>query len=310
MFPNRAGKFRSPNCSGAVPIYTAKCVAPTKKNQKMCIDRYLEEKIPIGHWWMDAGWYPCAPEGWVKTGTWEVDDKRFPKGLRAISDHAHTKGVKTIVWFEPERVHPRHLAYEEPSRVDFRRGAGGGLLNLGNRDAWNWLVNHVDKLMTDQGIDLYRQDFNMDPLDYWRKADAPDRQGITEIRHVEGYLAYWDELLKRHPNMFIDSCASGGQRNDLETMRTRIPLYGRLSLRADRHAMLQLRHLLVASTLWNWRRRCQCLHISNNMVPFHTRLPRHPQQKTRLRSVASACRSMAQGGRPLNMGDFYPLDLS
>ena len=64
----------------------------------------------------------------------------------------------------------------------------------------------------------------MDPLAYWRAADAPDRQGITEIRHVEGYLAYWDELRRRHPGMLIDSCASGGRRNDLETLRRAIPL--------------------------------------------------------------------------------------
>jgi alpha-galactosidase len=64
----------------------------------------------------------------------------------------------------------------------------------------------------------------MDPLDYWRKNDAPDRQGITEIRHVEGYLAYWDELRRRHPDMPIDSCASGGRRNDLETLRRAVPL--------------------------------------------------------------------------------------
>ncbi|MGB9623488.1 MAG: GH36 C-terminal domain-containing protein, partial [Phycisphaerae bacterium] len=71
----------------------------------------------------------------------------------------------------------------------------------------------------------YRQDFNMDPLSYWRAADAPDRQGITEIRHVTGYLAYWDELRRRHPDMLIDSCASGGRRNDLETMRRAVPLW-------------------------------------------------------------------------------------
>ena len=104
-------------------------------------------------------------------------------------------------------------------------GAGGGLLNLGNPEARRWLTNHVDRLMTDEGIDLYRQDFNMDPLGHWRGADPPDRQGITEIRHVEGYLAYWDELLRRHPGMFIDSCASGGRRNDLETLRRAIPLW-------------------------------------------------------------------------------------
>jgi alpha-galactosidase len=195
-----------------------------EENQKACIDRYLAERIPIGHWWMDAGWYKCLPQGWGKTGTWEVDTERFPRGLRAISDYAHTKGVKTIVWFEPERVHPdTWLTKTHPEWI--LGGAGGGLLNLGNPDAQRWLTDHVDKLLTDEGIDLYRQDFNMDPLAHWRGADAPDRQGITEIRHVEGYLAYWDELLRRHPGMWIDSCASGGRRNDLETMRRAIPLW-------------------------------------------------------------------------------------
>jgi alpha-galactosidase len=167
---------------------------------------------------MDAGWY-VNKTGWPNTGTWEVDKTRFPGGLRAISDHAHSKGVKTIVWFEPERVtagtwlsdnHPQWLL-------------GGTLLNLGNPEAWKWLVNHVDKLLVDEGIDLYRQDYNIDPLSYWRAADAEDRQGITENHYITGYLAYWDELLRRHPGMLIDSCASGGHRNDLETMRRSLP---------------------------------------------------------------------------------------
>jgi alpha-galactosidase len=103
-------------------------------------------------------------------------------------------------------------------------GANGGLLKLSDPACRAWLTDHIDKLLTDQGIDYYRQDFNIDPLPYWRGADAPDRQGITEIRHVEGYFAYWDELRKRHPGMLIDSCASGGRRNDLETLRRAVPL--------------------------------------------------------------------------------------
>jgi alpha-galactosidase len=35
-------------------------------NQKLFIDRYLEEGMKIDYWWMDAGWYPCAGE-WVNT---------------------------------------------------------------------------------------------------------------------------------------------------------------------------------------------------------------------------------------------------
>ena len=121
--------------------------------------------------------------------------------------------------------HGRHLAGATIIPSGCSGGAKGGLLNLGNADARQWLIEHVDQLLTEQGIDLYRQDFNMDPLDYWRGDDAPDRQGITEIKHVTGYLAYWDELRRRHPNMLIDSCACGGRRNDLETMRRAVPLW-------------------------------------------------------------------------------------
>ena len=97
----------------------------------MCIGRYLEEKIPIQHlvdW--DAGWYPCGSGGWPKTGTWEVDAKRFPKGLRAIGDYAHKNGVKTIVWFEPERVAAdTWLTQKHPEWI--LGGANGGFIELG-----------------------------------------------------------------------------------------------------------------------------------------------------------------------------------
>jgi alpha-galactosidase len=191
-------------------------------SQKLFIDRYLQEKLPLDYWWMDAGWYWCDGS-WPKTGTWEVDTNRFPGGLRPISDYARARGVKTIVWFEPERVHAgTWLSETHPEWV--LGGKQGGLLNLGNPAALQWLTEHVDGLLKSQGIDLYRQDFNIDPLSYWQSADTDGRQGITENHHVTGYLAFWDELRRRHPDMLIDSCASGGRRNDLETMRRSVPL--------------------------------------------------------------------------------------
>ena len=80
-------------------------------NQKSFIDRYLEHGVKIDFWWMDAGWYENKT-GWPNVGTWEVDRKRFPHGLRAIADHAHTRGVKALLWFEPERVTPGTWLYE------------------------------------------------------------------------------------------------------------------------------------------------------------------------------------------------------
>jgi alpha-galactosidase len=209
-----------------------------EENQKLFVDRYLEEGMKLDYWWMDAGWYPCNGE-WPNTGTWEPDRTRFPSGLRAVSEHARARGIKTIVWFEPERVgdpdswlakeHPQWLLSKKaktpapPQGGNFGSGPGS-LLNLGDDEARNWLIDHVDRTLREQGIDLYRQDFNMDPLPFWRGADLPDRQGMTENLYVQGYLAYWDALRQRHPDLRIDSCASGGRRDDLETLRRAVPL--------------------------------------------------------------------------------------
>jgi len=192
-------------------------------SQKLFIDRYLEEKLNPDYWWMDAGWYFHYGKGWPQVGTWEVDTNRFPRGLRAITDYAHAKGVKSIVWFEPERVTPGTFLYTNNPAWLLGKGDGQKLLDLGNPEALAWLINHIDRTLTEQGIDLYRQDYNVDPLGYWRGTDTEDRQGITENHYVAGYLAFWDELRRRHPGLLIDSCASGGHRNDLETMRRSLP---------------------------------------------------------------------------------------
>jgi len=197
-------------------------------------DGYVREGIKLDYWIMDAGWHP-HPGKWFYTGTWTPDPKRFPCGLREVNDRVHANGAKTVVWFEPERVTPGSWLYEnhpewllscskESEQTPQLGKLANRLLNLGNPDARRWVTDHVSQMLTDEGVDVYRQDFNIDPLAFWRANDAPDRQGITENAYVTGYLAYWDELLRRYPNLWIDTCASGGRRNDLETMRRSVPL--------------------------------------------------------------------------------------
>jgi alpha-galactosidase len=99
------------------------------------------------------------------------------------------------------------------------------LFNLGNPQARQFLTDFISSKIEEFGLDCYRQDFNIAPLEFWRAADPPDRQGMTEIRSVEGLYAFWDELLRRHPNLVIDICASGGRQIDLETMTRCLPLW-------------------------------------------------------------------------------------
>ncbi len=225
-------------------VYPAPADGPLKPIFAVCgddktVDIMIREKVRIDYLWIDAGslWYPCGGDWW-NTGTWEVDRSRYPDGLRPMSDHARANGVGFILWFEPERAregtwlhqHPEMLVSNDDYSKMLKMGEGlltnprDALLNLADDNVCDWLIDRVDSLIKSEGVDFYRSDFNTDPLGWWRGADAPDRQGICENFYVQNYLRYWDELLRRNPGLRIDSCASGGRRNDLETLRRSVPL--------------------------------------------------------------------------------------
>ena len=205
-------------------------------NQIRYMDKFKQAGFDYDVWWIDAGWYPCwndqGERKWWQTGTWEPDAERFPQGFKPVSQNTAKNGADLLVWFEPERVfagskldreHPEWLlktSLKPDQPVDLNR-----LLDLGIPECRQWLTDHISQLIEDNGIKIYRQDFNFPPLQYWRDNDPEDRQGFHENQHVQGYLQFWDDLLLRHPGLWIDSCSSGGRRNDLETMRRSVPLH-------------------------------------------------------------------------------------
>jgi len=225
--PRPGGELPTPMLNATSAGFAYEMTDTDAAMQKQLLDLYEQRRLPNTHWWMDAGWYRMEGGlGWPGTGTWEVDRKRFPDGIRAISDHAHSKGRKTILWFEPERVVAGSwLAGNKPEWLLRSNAWEWQALDLGNPEARAWLIEHTDRMIADEGIDVYRQDFNFPPLNFWREHDAPERQGITEMHYVAGLLAYWDELRRRHPELLIDECAAGGRRNDLECMRRAVPLH-------------------------------------------------------------------------------------
>ena len=163
--------------------------------------------------WLDASWFEGGFSAGV--GNWTVLAKAYPNGLKPVGDACKKLGLKFLVWYEPERVKPgTRIAREFPEFV--LGGAGGGLFNLGQPKARQWMTDLLNTQIDQFGIATYRNDFNMDPLAYWRRNDPPDRQGITEISYIEGLYQMWDEIRARHPGMYLDDCASGGRRIDLE----------------------------------------------------------------------------------------------
>jgi alpha-galactosidase len=183
--------------------------------------------------WLDAYWTGAKgfPESMGDYGfpIERVEPKdRFPNGMRSIGDAVEKEGLAFLLWFEPERVAAgTYLAKEHPEWVMSPAGDGSGLFDLGNPEARKFMTDYLNTAAKAYKITCMRFDYNIDPLGYWQFIDSknPDRIGIAEIRYIEGLYRMWDDIRKANPKLYIDNCASGGRRIDLETMSRSIPLW-------------------------------------------------------------------------------------
>ncbi len=192
------------------------------------IRKIIAHDLPIDYYWIDAEWFGRSggAGSWaVNVGNWAVKSDLYPAGFRPLSDALRQSGRELMLWFEPERVFKGTPWGHEHREWLFETGGDNALFNLGNETAGKFLADFISDRIEDFGLGCYRQDFNMDPLSFWQAADSPDRRGMSEIRHIEGLYAFWDQLLSRHPSLIIDNCASGGRRLDLETLGRATPFW-------------------------------------------------------------------------------------
>lgn len=184
----------------------------------------MDNQFHFDTFWVDAGWYGaphedehysnCGPNWWKYVGDWRVNTATHPSGtLLPIANAVHEANMNFLLWFEPERVHE-----SSPIRKEHPEYFLGNLLNLGNPSALKWIQDSVYGMIASHGIDVYRQDFNMDPGPSWRQADAqnPERVGTAEAKHIENLYVFLDEMRRRFPDIQQENCASGGRRIDVE----------------------------------------------------------------------------------------------
>ncbi|MBQ7699235.1 MAG: alpha-galactosidase [Clostridia bacterium] len=238
---------------------------------KPTLDKLIAENMKPDFRWFDAGWYydpenNSVPENWwITIGTWELDREKWPGDSFLQSNTAcHKEGMKVLVWFEPERVTNvpalcKNYGYKEEWSI----GDGISRTNdLGNPDCLAWTLGRITKFLGEHGVDMYREDNNSDPGFAWPYKDGVEaqkyglkRSGITENKCICGHYALWDGIIdyckKNGKCTFVDSCASGGGRNDIESMRRGIPL-----MRSDFDRTSSSMRLSQTSTFCRW-------------IPFH-----------------------------------------
>ena len=183
--------------------------------------------------WLDAGWFEGRfPNG---VGNYEYLESYKEHGLKPIADAAHKEGMKFLLWFEPYRVkegnqvyreHPEYLMnvdWDEAPVIDV--SPDDYLFNLADDEAFDYIYKKISTIIRENNVDYYREDNNFPPLDYWRRNDKPNREGINEIRFVNNLHRLWDSLKAEFPGLIVDNCNSGGKRIDFEAMRRAERLY-------------------------------------------------------------------------------------
>lgn len=186
--------------------------------------------------WIDAGWHgdgtriskDTFDSIWFENaGTWTDIEALYPNGIEKVAKAANESGLGFLLWFEPERAFKgTQLLEDHPDWfLSNPNDPDNFLFNLGNETAREWLCDYIAGLIHEYGVNIYRQDFNIEPLDYWRRADGDNRSGITEMKYIEGLYLYLDGLLERCPGLIIDNCASGGRRLDFECLSRSVSLF-------------------------------------------------------------------------------------
>ncbi len=228
---------------------------------KASCEKVLAEGLDFDYHWYDAGWYydeygNSIWSEWYRTGSLTLDKSKWPEGtFLEMTDTLRDSGIKTLLWFEPERLGVEDFdAFCENYGYDSSWKIGSNLSNLGNPDCLEWTYEHIITVLEETGADLYREDFNTSPASAWKAADLKEgicRTGITENKYVQGHLELWDRIsqfcAQTGRSTVIDSCASGGRRDDLETMRRAVPF-----LRSDADRSTAEIRLSMSTTYSKW----------------------------------------------------------
>ena len=255
---NIANDTGRPNSDGSI--------SETYFTWKPSLEKLFSENIQIDYRWFDAGWYSAPDKStvvddWFGTvGSWELDNNKWPgQTFFRSTEFAREHNMKTMMWFEPERVtHPDDLYMNYDYNTDWAIGHSNNLKrmanNIGNKDCFEWTKNRINKVLTENKIELYREDFNYDPASLWElndKSQGENRLGITECLCVNAHYKLWDEIIKTTKSQngcaFVDTCASGGGRLDIESLKRSVPV-----LRSDSDRTSTSLRLAITTTFNKW----------------------------------------------------------
>ncbi|KAI8138980.1 alpha-galactosidase [Fennellomyces sp. T-0311] len=194
---------------------------------------------------VDDGWFGNRDNDSAGLGDWYVNKRKFPKGMKPLADKVHDLGMKFGLWFEPESFNPNSDLYKEHPEWAFhydgvpRYEARSQLvMNLGLKEVEDYLYDRMSTLIEEIGVDYIKWDMNRP----WGEVtmhnyDRNPREAYTLA--VKGFYNILDRLKAQFPELWIESCASGGGRMDIGVLEKTDQIWTSDNTRPDARILIQ-----------------------------------------------------------------------
>jgi alpha-galactosidase len=176
-------------------------------------------EVGVERFVLDDGWFRARRTDRAGLGDWEVDPGVWPEGLHPLVERVQALGMDFGLWVEPEMVNEdSDVARAHPDWVlRGRETASPGwrnqqVLDLQQPAAYAHVRGQLLALLAEYPIAFLKWDHNRDLVDV-AHAGRPAVHGQTLA-----FYSLLDDLRQHHPELEIESCASGGGRVDLEVL--------------------------------------------------------------------------------------------
>lgn len=165
---------------------------------------------------LDDGWFRSNDtEG---LGDWLTDRKRFPSGLKDLSEKLRAKGLGFGLWFEPEMVSKRSALYA--AHPDWAVGNGDEqylgrsqlVLDFSRSEVVDYVFTRMCEVLDGLKIEYIKWDMNRYISEAGTRAGA---QGAFFHNYMRGVYDLLSRITSRYPHILLETCAGGGGRFDL-----------------------------------------------------------------------------------------------
>ncbi|MGL3607512.1 alpha-galactosidase [Rhizobium sp. G187] len=173
-------------------------------------------ELGIERFVLDDGWFGKRDNDTTSLGDWDIDPRKYPDGLKPLVDHVTGLGMQFGIWFEPEMVNPVSELYK--AHPDWALTIEGRpilesrtqlVLDLTRAEVSDYLFAKIDAVLANHAVSYVKWDMNRD------LTHAGGCDGKAKIAaQTRAVYALMDRVRAAHPDVEIESCASGGGRID------------------------------------------------------------------------------------------------